>query len=101
LEKLRADGVEVELHVAGKKGISFFRFRGEPMETMRTDLSDNPTVEEAESLVGPLREKFEAGAVDAVYVITSRFVSALSTPPQVTELMPLRPKDGGSAGDSF
>ncbi len=101
LERLRADGVEPELHVAGKKGISFFRFRGEPMETMRTDLGDNPSVEEAESLVGPLRERFEAGEVDAVYVITSRFVSALSTPPGVTELMPLRPRAGASAGDNF
>ncbi len=101
LERLRAEGVETELHVAGKKGISFFRFRGEPMETMRTDLGDNPSVEEAESLVGPLRERFEAGEVDAVYVITSRFVSALSTPPGVTELMPLRPKAGASAGDNF
>jgi F-type H+-transporting ATPase subunit gamma len=101
LERLRAEGVETELHVAGKKGISFFRFRGEPMETMRTDLGDNPSVEEAESLVGPLRERFEAGEVDAVYVITSRFVSALSTPPGVTELMPLRPRAGASAGDNF
>jgi F-type H+-transporting ATPase subunit gamma len=87
--------------LAGKKGISFFRFRGEPMETMRTDLGDSPSVEEAESLVGPLRERFEAGDVDAVYVITSQFVSALSTPPHVTELMPLRPKAGASAGDNF
>jgi F-type H+-transporting ATPase subunit gamma len=101
LERLRADGVETELHVAGKKGISFFRFRGEPRETMRTDLGDSPSVEEAESLVGPLRERFEAGDVDAVYVITSQFVSALSTPPHVTELMPLRPKAGASAGDNF
>lgn len=101
LDKLRAEGIQTELHVAGKKGISFFRFRGEPMETARTDLGDTPSVAEAESLVGPLRERFEAGAVDAVYVITSRFVSALSTPPNVTELMPLRPKEGAPAGDNF
>jgi F-type H+-transporting ATPase subunit gamma len=31
LEELRDQGIEVELHVAGRKGIGFFRFQGEPM----------------------------------------------------------------------
>src|SRR5690606_30024754 len=30
LDRLRAEGVEVELHAVGKKGISFFRFQGVP-----------------------------------------------------------------------
>ena len=35
LEDLRGRGIETELHIAGKKGIAFFRFRGEPIETAR------------------------------------------------------------------
>src|SRR5687767_10197557 len=38
LERLRAQGIETELHIAGKKGIAYFKFRGEPMMTQRTDL---------------------------------------------------------------
>ena len=99
LDDLRARGVEPELHVAGRKGIAFFRFRGEPMQTQRTDVSDSPSVDDAESLVGPLRDKFERGDVDAVYVVSSEFRSAMSTPPRVRELLPIRPKEGApSAG---
>ena len=101
LDRLRAEGVETELHVAGKKGISFFRFRGEAMETTRTDIGDTPTNEEAESLIGPLRQAFEEGRVDAVYVVSSEFKSALSTPPQSDELLPITADDGGSSGDRF
>ena len=67
LEGLRGDGVEAELHVVGRKGIAFFRFRGEPMELTRTDITDHPTVEDAESLVAPLRKRFIAEELDAVY----------------------------------
>jgi F-type H+-transporting ATPase subunit gamma len=96
LERLRGEGVETELHVAGKKGIAYFRFRGEEMMTQRTDIGDSPSVEDAESIVGPLRERFEAGELDAVLVVSSQFRSALSTPPRSQELLPIpapaRPK---------
>ena len=89
VEELRAGGVEAHLHIAGKKGIAFFRFRGEPMETQRTDIGDNPTVEDAESLVGPLREEFEQASLDAVYLVSSEFRSALSTPAGTRQLLPI------------
>lgn len=101
LEELRAEGVETELHIAGKKGIQFFRFRGEPMETMRTDISDAPTIEDGESLIGPLRDKFEAGTLDAVWVVSSEFKSAMSTPPGVRELLPIRPGKSTASADVF
>jgi F-type H+-transporting ATPase subunit gamma len=100
-ERLEAEGVEVELHVAGKKGISFFRFRGVPMETTTTDIGDTPGNDDAGTLVDPLVDAFVDGRVDAVYVVSSEFVSALSTPPQTTELLPIRAPEGASSADSF
>ncbi|MDX1566437.1 MAG: F0F1 ATP synthase subunit gamma, partial [Longimicrobiales bacterium] len=55
LSRLQDDGIETELHVVGKKGISYFRFQGVPMASTRTDIGDEPTVDDAESLAGPLR----------------------------------------------
>jgi len=89
LESLRADGVEVQLHIAGKKGIAYFRFRGEALSTQRTDIGDRPSVEDAESLISPLRKQFEDGQVDAVYVVSSEFLSAFSTPPRSFQLLPI------------
>jgi len=101
LDDLRGKGIETELHIAGKKGIAFFRFRGEPLATARTDIGDNPTVADAESVVAPLREAFEAGLVDAVYLVSSEFRSAMSTPPRVKEVLPIRPGASSVTADAF
>ncbi len=101
LEELRAKGIDTELHIAGKKGIAYFRFRGEPMVTQRTDIGDRPTVADAESLIAPIRDRFEQGEVDAVYLVSSRFVSAMSTPPHARELLPIRGDEDAPAADTY
>jgi F-type H+-transporting ATPase subunit gamma len=88
---LRQKGVETELHIAGKKGIAFFRFQGEDLATARTDISDRPSAEDAASLVEPLTERFVAGELDAVFVVHARFNSALSTPPNTMRVLPIEP----------
>jgi F-type H+-transporting ATPase subunit gamma len=101
MDELRAGGVETELHIAGKKGIAYFRFRGEPMLTKRTDISDHPTVDDAESLIGPIRDRFERGEIDAVYLVSSKFRSAMSTPPHTRDLLPIRPEGEASSADVY
>ena len=101
LDDFRGRGIETELHIAGKKGIAFFRFRGEAMSTARTDVGDVPTVADAESLVSELRARFEDGQVDAVYLVSSEFRSAMSTPPRVKELLPIRPGAASVTADAF
>ena len=89
LQQLREQGVQVQFHAVGKKGISFFRFQGVEMATTRTDLTDRPSSEDAEALVNPLMEQFVSGELDAVYVVYARFNSALSTPPATQRLLPI------------
>jgi F-type H+-transporting ATPase subunit gamma len=101
MEDLRGQGIETELHVAGKKGITFFRFRGVEMLTQRTDISDHPTVDDAESLIAPIRERFESGEVDAVYLISSKFKSAMSTPPRTRDLLPIEVDAQASSADAY
>jgi F-type H+-transporting ATPase subunit gamma len=90
LADLRGRGVETELHISGKKGIAFFRFQREAIQTARTDIGDRPTAEEASSLIEPLLARFEAGELDAVYIVHARFNSALSTPPHTTQVLPIQ-----------
>jgi F-type H+-transporting ATPase subunit gamma len=100
LRDLRARGVEVELHVSGKKGISFFRFQGENLGNAVTDISDRPTAADAERLVNSLMDGFVAGSFDAVYVVYAKFNSALSTPPTTLQLLPVQaPADTGRGGE--
>src|SRR5687768_9906984 len=42
LQRLRAEGVETELHVSGRKGIGYFKYIGEPMAVARMDITDRP-----------------------------------------------------------
>ncbi len=101
LDDLRGKGVEVEAHLSGKKAIQFFAFKKAPVASSTTAIGDDPSVEDAERLIGPLRDRFAAGDLDAVYVVTSNFRSALSMPPQTIEVLPVRPAAGQVAPDSY
>ena len=101
-ERLKAQGAEVELHGVGKKGVSFFRFLKQPMTTARTDITDRPTLEDAMSVIEPLRERFENGELDEVYIVYAQFRSALSTPPGVIKVLPVEApakKEGEGEGE--
>jgi F-type H+-transporting ATPase subunit gamma len=101
MDELRGQGIETELHIAGKKAVAYFRFRGEEMMTQRVDIGDTPTVDDAESVVGPIRDRFENGEVDAVYLVSSKFRSAMSTPPHTRELLPIQGDPEASSADVY
>lgn len=91
LGTLEQQGVAVELHVVGRKGIGYFRYVGRPLVTARTDITDRPTADDAASLVDDLMGAFVRSELDAVYVIYAQFRSALSTPPTSQRILPVEP----------
>jgi F-type H+-transporting ATPase subunit gamma len=95
---LRGRGVETEMHIAGKKGISFFRFQGENLRAAVSDIGDRPGAADAERLVNELMDEFTAGTLDAVYVVYAKFNSALSTPPTTLQLLPVPSPAPGERG---
>ena len=100
LQRLRALGVETELHISGKKGIGYFRYVGEATTVARTDITDRPSSADAASLVDDLMIRFVDGSLDAVYVVYAHFKSALSSPPTSEQILPVTPpKRTGAAPD--
>ena len=91
-------GAEPELHVVGKKGINAFRFRRVPMALERSDIGDQPTLDDARSLADPLMQRFESQAIDAVEIVFAHFKSPLSTPPTRLRVLPVRPAAQPDAG---
>src|SRR5207244_868986 len=81
IEQLESEGAGVDLHLIGKKGITYFKFAKRPAASQRTDIGDKPTPSHAAEVVGPLMTQFESGALDAVEVVFAQFKSAVSTPP--------------------
>ena len=97
VERLEASGASVDLHIAGRKGIGYFKYVGRALTTQRTDVGDRPSADHAASLVDEMMAAFIAGELDAVYVVRSRFASALSAPPTVDRVLPVEPPKGGRA----
>jgi F-type H+-transporting ATPase subunit gamma len=93
IARLGTENVEVELHVVGRKGLGYFRYVGRQVESSRTDIGDKPTVADAAGLVDGLMDRFAAGAIDAVYVVSAQFRSALSTPPHTQQILPVKPPE--------
>jgi F-type H+-transporting ATPase subunit gamma len=98
IEQLETDGAAVDLHVIGKKGITYFKFAKRPMASQRTDIGDKPRVEHAAEIVDPLMAQFETGAVDAVEVVFAQFKSAVSTPPTTLRILPVMPPERENVG---
>ncbi len=100
IEQHEAEGTTVDLHLIGKKGITYFKFAKRPVASQRIDVGDKPTVAQAADVVTPLMMQFESGAVDAVEVVFSQFKSAVSTPPATLRILPITPPraDGRTGG---
>ena len=94
IQHLESEGVDVDFHVIGKKGQSYFKFQGQEMASVRTDLPDRREPEHAEEIVDDLMEAFRDGELDAVYVVYAQFRSALSTPPKTMKVLPVEPPKG-------
>jgi F-type H+-transporting ATPase subunit gamma len=93
LARLASEKVDVELHVVGRKGLGYFRFTGREVASSRTDIGDRPTVAQAAELVDGVMDRFASGDLDAVYVVSAKFRSALSTPPHTERILPVTPPE--------
>lgn len=89
IARLDAEGVEVELHIVGRKGLGYFRYIGRDVASSRSDIGDAPTAENARELTQDLISGFVSSELDAVYVVYSKFVSALSTPATSEQILPI------------
>jgi F-type H+-transporting ATPase subunit gamma len=96
LSRLEGEGTAVDLHVVGRKGIGFFRYVGRQLSVARADITDRPTAENAAELVDELMDAFARASLDAVYIVYARFVSALSTPPTLHQVLPVTPPEQAS-----
>lgn len=93
LEELEAQDIHTELHLVGKKGVSYFKFTRRAIASQRVDIGDKPTLEHAAELATPLMDRFANGDLDAVEVVFAKFNSAVSTPPTTLQVLPVTPPD--------
>lgn len=97
LAEMEQQGIDVELHVIGRKAVGYFRYVGRHMTAQRTDVSDRPTTTDASNIIDDVMERYASGALDAVYLTYAKFRSALSTPPTTEAVLPISAPSSGEA----
>jgi F-type H+-transporting ATPase subunit gamma len=95
-----ASGKKLQLFVAGKKGIAFFKFAKIP--TARTfSFGDKPGFAEVSALAEECMQAFTSGSSDAVHVVYMRFVTAAKQTPEHSQVLPIaKPQASAGAGGS-
>ena len=98
LEEIEAQDAHTELHLVGKKGVSYFKFTKRNIASQRVDIGDRPTLDHAAELAKPLMERFANGELDEVDVVFAKFNSAVSTPPTTLRILPVTPPERRRSG---
>jgi len=98
VEALRPFGADKSRIIAvGKKGAVFFRRRGYNIIGEHPIPATGIPFTDAQALARTARDLFESGEIDKVVVVYTKFISALSQKPTVTQLLPIESLGTGAA----
>ena len=108
VEVLRTSGptggpVEPEntkLILVGRKVQNYFRRRPNPIAGEFTLNMTKPTFAEAQEIATLARDLYTSGQVDIIYLVYTKFLSALVQKPLIGQLLPMVSEDTGEAGSS-
>ncbi|MEP7008982.1 MAG: ATP synthase F1 subunit gamma [Acidobacteriota bacterium] len=93
-------GHQVDVHMAGKKGISYFRFLRREMKEQITSVGDVPRFDQVEPIANALMDQFIKGEIRSAYVSYMKFVSTGTQRPVVVQLLPLARKAEATEGET-
>jgi F-type H+-transporting ATPase subunit gamma len=93
MARLSSRGVEPVVYVSGRKGLSYFRFRGVPVERHWTGDSEVPRYATAEDIGRTLIDAFAEGRIDEVHAGYTDFRSAFTLRATSRRFLPIAPEE--------
>jgi len=96
--ELKAQGIEVDMILVGKKGIGYFGRRAYPTRA-KFDCTQNPTSAQALEISNEVINTYLAGETDAIELIYTKFVSLIASQPSVRTLVPFSATQISTEGD--
>jgi F-type H+-transporting ATPase subunit gamma len=93
----QAEGVSTSIEIAGKRGISYFRFRGIHTDASFTQFDDKPQFEEIDAIAERYISLYIRGQIDRVQVVYTKFLNAARQQAVVTTLLPMTAVDVAEA----
>lgn len=95
---VKASDQPVQIIGVGKKGFQYFGKRKYNVVKSLSVSSSGAQLSDAVEVANEARRLYESGAVDAVWVVYSKFYSAIRQVPQLVQLLPIEPPEGAEAG---
>jgi F-type H+-transporting ATPase subunit gamma len=93
IARARSGGAEPVVYVAGRKGLSYFRFRGMPLADQWTGFSEVPTHEAAETIGRRLLSDFAEERIDELHAVYTDFRSAFTLRATDRRFLPIAPEE--------
>tara|TARA_R110001599_G_scaffold64023_4_gene179655 strand:+ start:346946 stop:347815 length:870 start_codon:yes stop_codon:yes gene_type:complete len=89
LREIEAEGKKAEVVAIGNKGLGFMNRIGARVVANAVQIGDTPHLEK---LIGPVKvmlDAYEEGALDAVYLVYTKFINTMKQEPMMEQLLPL------------
>ena len=93
IARLESADKEVDVFTVGRKALDYYTFRGRPVRESWTGFSENPSYQQSKEVANALMAAFfqdtDAGGVDELHVVFTRFKSMVTQTVQIVRLLPL------------
>jgi F-type H+-transporting ATPase subunit gamma len=89
-----------KIECVGKKGAGFLRYNSIEVAQQHTQFGDKPNFEKVSQLAQQYMDRYIAGEIRSVRVVSMKFISAGRQMPEVTQLLPLKPIKAEVAGQA-
>ncbi|WP_432835801.1 F0F1 ATP synthase subunit gamma [Dactylosporangium sp. CA-092794] len=112
ISRLRQDGKQVALYIAGRKGVTYYRFRGREIAGSWTGFSEQPRYDNASEIGEALIQAFVNGAddsidgpgpdgvlgIDELYMVHTQFRSLMTQTPVARIVAPMEVEEQEVSG---
>ena len=88
------DKSNTQIVTVGRKARDFFKNRSFDIISQRVGISERPKATHAQKIARTLISAFESGEIKEVYMVYTRFVSAITCVPEVVKLLPFTAEAG-------
>ncbi|HET9724533.1 MAG TPA: ATP synthase F1 subunit gamma, partial [Actinomycetota bacterium] len=89
MDRVRREGIEPVVYVSGKKGISYFRFRGVPIEAQWSGVSEVPPFSAADDVGRRMIHDFAERRIDELHAVYTDFRSAFTLRATTKRFLPI------------
>lgn len=96
--ELKAQGIDCDMILVGKKGSSYFQRREFPIRKI-FETGQNPDSKQALAISEEIINTFLSGETDAVELLYTKFVSLIASSPSVRTLVPFSASEISQKGD--